>query len=267
MMARLAIRIAGQEEVVVEVPAGGAVLGRESGCDIILNDASVSRQHCRISALDAGFSLSDLGSRNPTLLNGQRIAGTVFLHTGDLIKAGRAELLYVCSAAENCAAPLSSPENPAAMSDAVVDATGMAEEFTGAASSGTVPENATSTLPAFAALDDSSSSGEAKSSCLEPEASVPPVSPDGVLCTGRQSYAAISAEEMALPVFAPEPAPNKSGKRWRKAATSANALELAAERQARARNDFWAKLIVLAIFGIPAIAIDAYLIWYFFLQK
>ena len=48
-------------------------VGREASCDVTLRDSKVSREHFRISKHKEGFTVEDLGSRNGTFLNGQRI--------------------------------------------------------------------------------------------------------------------------------------------------------------------------------------------------
>ncbi|MCB0412667.1 MAG: sigma 54-interacting transcriptional regulator [Bdellovibrionales bacterium] len=48
-------------------------MGRDSACDIQVEDPFVSRRHCRIEKVEQGFRLKDLRSRNGTLLNGIRI--------------------------------------------------------------------------------------------------------------------------------------------------------------------------------------------------
>lgn len=48
-------------------------IGRHEECDLVSFDGSVSRRHCRIHAIDNGFTVEDLKSANGTYLNGQRI--------------------------------------------------------------------------------------------------------------------------------------------------------------------------------------------------
>ncbi|MFN7924934.1 MAG: trypsin-like peptidase domain-containing protein [Bryobacteraceae bacterium] len=69
-------------------------LGRDPSCEIALDqdkDDVVSRMHSKIS-ISAGTpptcQLSDLGSRNGTFLNKQRISGEVALTPGDIIQLG-----------------------------------------------------------------------------------------------------------------------------------------------------------------------------------
>jgi transcriptional regulator with AAA-type ATPase domain len=52
---------------------GPAILGRSSECDVLLDDASISRQHARLQ-VGATCSISDLGSRNGTMFRGRRLA-------------------------------------------------------------------------------------------------------------------------------------------------------------------------------------------------
>ena len=48
-------------------------IGREAGCELVLASQFVSRQHAELRASETGFELVDLGSRNGTLLNGERL--------------------------------------------------------------------------------------------------------------------------------------------------------------------------------------------------
>src|SRR5678815_7892 len=60
-----------------ELPADGdAVIGRSPECQIVVDDASISRQHARLR-IGETCVLTDLGSRNGTLVRGER------LHRGD----------------------------------------------------------------------------------------------------------------------------------------------------------------------------------------
>jgi diguanylate cyclase (GGDEF)-like protein len=62
------------------------VVGRASTCDLIIDDASLSRQHCRIRKTNGVFFVEDLESRNGTQVNGMRIKAPVRLDDGALIQ-------------------------------------------------------------------------------------------------------------------------------------------------------------------------------------
>lgn len=62
------------------------VIGRDPGCDAVIPDRQVSRYHSRISMTERGVELEDLGSKNGTFWNGQRIEEPVVLHDGDLVQ-------------------------------------------------------------------------------------------------------------------------------------------------------------------------------------
>ena len=61
-------------------------IGRSDANDIILNDSNLSRFHSVINAGEAAIFLTDLGSMNGTLVNGQRISAPVRLHHLDEIE-------------------------------------------------------------------------------------------------------------------------------------------------------------------------------------
>jgi FHA domain len=76
------------------------VLGREPGPGgIVLLQSSVSRQHASLRAEGEGFGLRDLGSRNGTWLNGQRIEQAP-LTEGDVVRIGDALFVFVASEGE-----------------------------------------------------------------------------------------------------------------------------------------------------------------------
>jgi hypothetical protein len=67
---RYTVRAGGQEFV---LRLGETVLGRDPAAGVCVDHPSVSRRHARIS-IEAGRAwLQDLGSRNGTFLNGQRL--------------------------------------------------------------------------------------------------------------------------------------------------------------------------------------------------
>ena len=62
------------------------LLGRAEGCDIVLPDDTVSRQHARILRRDDGYYLEDLQSRNGTFVNGRRVTSPARLRDGDTLR-------------------------------------------------------------------------------------------------------------------------------------------------------------------------------------
>jgi sigma-B regulation protein RsbU (phosphoserine phosphatase) len=67
---------------------GAFTLGRGTTSDIVIPDYSMSRQHARILSEQDGWILEDLGARNGTFLNGQRLEGRRPLSAGDVIRLG-----------------------------------------------------------------------------------------------------------------------------------------------------------------------------------
>jgi len=68
------------------------ILGRALEADVRINDTRVSRQHARINTVSNEneslvYVLTDLGSKNGTLLNGQKVVQEVLQH-GDKIQIG-----------------------------------------------------------------------------------------------------------------------------------------------------------------------------------
>ena len=64
------------------------VIGREPGCDILIQEQVVSRKHARITKRDDQLYLEDLGSSNGTFLNENEVRGAMLLHDGDRIRLG-----------------------------------------------------------------------------------------------------------------------------------------------------------------------------------
>lgn len=83
------------------------IVGRSSGADLRLDVDGVSRKHARISRVGQALSLVDLGSKNGTFLNGERV-DVAALHHGDQIQLGPVTLRFVL------AEPDGAPTDPAA---------------------------------------------------------------------------------------------------------------------------------------------------------
>ncbi len=70
-------------------------LGRDARNDVVIQDGSVSREHSRIVRTGTSFVISDLGSRNSTLVNGEACSGSP-LKDGDQILIGETLFVFKC---------------------------------------------------------------------------------------------------------------------------------------------------------------------------
>jgi pSer/pThr/pTyr-binding forkhead associated (FHA) protein len=67
------------------------LVGRAPECKLRPNSEMVSRRHCIISIAEGRVTIRDLGSRNGTIVNGEKITGEHELRTGEKIKIGPLE--------------------------------------------------------------------------------------------------------------------------------------------------------------------------------
>jgi FHA domain len=58
------------------------------------HDATVSRLHAVLENLGSAWSVRDLGSRNGTYLNGEKISAERVLHSGDELRVGSSRLIF-----------------------------------------------------------------------------------------------------------------------------------------------------------------------------
>jgi DNA-binding winged helix-turn-helix (wHTH) protein len=68
---------------------GANIIGRTGDADICIDRTEVSRCHARILVQGSTATIEDLGSKNGTFLNGQRLGGPALLTNGDEIWIGR----------------------------------------------------------------------------------------------------------------------------------------------------------------------------------
>jgi two-component system NtrC family sensor kinase len=68
-------------------------IGRDSHCEIHLEDTETSRAHAEIERIDGSYILRDLGSSNGTYVNGKRITERLLI-PGDRIQVGKQLLLF-----------------------------------------------------------------------------------------------------------------------------------------------------------------------------
>ena len=91
----------------LQIGTGGAVIGRSRQCDVVLDDANVSRRHAEIRPTDDGaWTVTDLGSTNGVQINGRPTRGAATISSGDHLTFGTAETTFEV------------PTNPATNDDA-----------------------------------------------------------------------------------------------------------------------------------------------------
>jgi Protein of unknown function (DUF3662)/FHA domain len=76
------------------VPPGGGTIGRSRDCDVVLDDAGISRRHAEIRPGPAGWAVADLGSTNGVLVNGQQVQGSRPLAPGDRVELGSTVIVF-----------------------------------------------------------------------------------------------------------------------------------------------------------------------------
>jgi pSer/pThr/pTyr-binding forkhead associated (FHA) protein len=74
-----------------------AIIGRMPGCDVQLDDPSVSRRHARISRSGSGWLIEDLGSTNGITVDGASVERE-YLRGGEDIELGNVRLRFVAGA-------------------------------------------------------------------------------------------------------------------------------------------------------------------------
>jgi len=69
-------------------------IGRTPANSIALRDASVSAHHARVVRTPEGFLIEDVGSRNGTYINSEKVAEKRLLVDGDLVRLGKIILTF-----------------------------------------------------------------------------------------------------------------------------------------------------------------------------
>ncbi len=63
-------------------------IGRDINNEIVINDAEISRRHCRLVLFGDGYTIEDLGSTNGTWVREQRLTGQHQLRPGETLRLG-----------------------------------------------------------------------------------------------------------------------------------------------------------------------------------
>jgi serine phosphatase RsbU (regulator of sigma subunit) len=78
----------------VEIGAAIVTIGRDPRKVLSFNDADLSRFHLQVSLRGSQVVAEDMGSRNGTFVNSQRLTAPLTVQHGDLLRAGRQVLRY-----------------------------------------------------------------------------------------------------------------------------------------------------------------------------
>ena len=114
-MTQLYLRIVGGDDNGrdVPVPMGRFVIGRGEQADFCPPSDLVSRQHCAIHYSNGEVVIEDLGSRNGTFVNGDRIEGKQIAFSGSTLRIGSLLLeLVIKSPTDSVREPDSSETKP-----------------------------------------------------------------------------------------------------------------------------------------------------------
>jgi pSer/pThr/pTyr-binding forkhead associated (FHA) protein len=79
------LSLGNQTHMLMSLTQQVTILGREPGCDEVLDDPRVSRRHARLTQSPEGLTIEDLDSANGTFVNGARIHAPRPLEAGDRV--------------------------------------------------------------------------------------------------------------------------------------------------------------------------------------
>ncbi len=125
-----------------EIPIGSEFLIGRSGTPEgkLGNDAELSRNHARISRVEANqIQLEDLGSSNGTYLNGRLLTQPRLLRPGDVVRVGVSELLVVGAEGEVFSPTVRTDRPPAPLPKAAPPVTAGAPEVAAPAAAPAAP--------------------------------------------------------------------------------------------------------------------------------
>ena len=86
------LRADGSQQEAFRFTRAEVMLGRERGCDCRLLDKTISARHARLAYHHGQWWVEDLGSKNGTYLNQERIIQAVVVTEGDELRCGQVVL-------------------------------------------------------------------------------------------------------------------------------------------------------------------------------
>jgi len=92
-MGKLVIKFQGKLVGEVSLKLGETKIGRKPGCDVVLDETIVSGEHAVIRTVGMKATIQDLGSKNGTFIENQRVTQHELRH-GETIVIGSHSLMY-----------------------------------------------------------------------------------------------------------------------------------------------------------------------------
>jgi predicted component of type VI protein secretion system len=97
MIAKLVVASGKSAGRPIAIKRGRLLIGRAEECDVRPLSEEVSRRHCAVVVGPADVWVEDLGSRNGTFVNGDKITAKTRVRDNDVIRVGSLELRVSCS--------------------------------------------------------------------------------------------------------------------------------------------------------------------------
>src|SRR6188472_4284700 len=113
MKLKLIVLAGAKEGLEIPLKKDKFLIGRAKECALRAGSEAISRRHCAIIRRESGYTVRDLGSRNGTLVNDEKISSEVPLKDGDELRVG--PLKFRVAAAESkdaAAAPAAESSKP-----------------------------------------------------------------------------------------------------------------------------------------------------------
>src|SRR2546423_6470823 len=99
MKLKLIVLAGAKEGLEIPLKKDKFLIGRAKECALRAGSEAISRRHCAIIRRESGYTVRDLGSRNGTLVNDEKISSEVPLKDGDELRVG--PLKFRVAAAES----------------------------------------------------------------------------------------------------------------------------------------------------------------------
>ena len=95
MRVRLRVMQGAQAGREIIIPVAEFLIGRGEECHLRPRSDAISRRHCAIAVSDQQVEVRDLGSKNGSFVNGERVEGSRMVESGDRFQVGPLQFEFV----------------------------------------------------------------------------------------------------------------------------------------------------------------------------